>query len=83
MMFTVNNKLGMGGYILLFTVLPYMEILKRTKHFHSRLTWALLYNFYSKKYTFYTSFDFGGGRGGGHFLMLMSLPLNLSDFDLK
>ena len=80
MMFTVNNKLGMGGRILLFMLLPYMEILKRTKHFHSRLIWALLYNFYSKKYTFYASFDFFFW-GGGHFLM--SLPLDLSDFDLK
>ena len=76
MMFTVNNKLGMEGCILLFMLLPYMEILKRTKHFHSRLTWALLYNFYSKKYPLYTSFDLGE-----HFLM--SPSIDLSDFNLE
>ena len=79
MMFTVNNKLGMGGCILLFMLLPYMEILKRTKHFHSRLTWALLYNFYSKKNTLST-LPLIFFWGGGHFLMFLSL--DLSDFDL-
>ena len=33
MMFTVNNKLGMGGNILSFILLPYMEILKKNKTF--------------------------------------------------
>ena len=62
MMFTVNNKLGMGGCILLFMLLHGNFKKNETFSFSPNLGTTLQF-LLKKKYTFYTSFDFFlGGR---------------------